>query len=276
MGNTPASMQEQLSTVIAKQIIDVMSDNKFGAASAITEDVQMVSSGKGSKISGVNIKQVANINVTAFLSDSTAIELKSDLKSKIANAVKVEASNNPLGKDPDINTKIANVVDNSIEQKFSRTSMIELNNSVKLGVKMVAIDEGGIDNIKIDQRGDIIMNFASSVGLDIATKLISNTDIKNSTDTKTSDFITGTIKAVGDAISGIIGSVLTGVWAGPVMMFAMFIAVVLIGVYIIKGGGTQPAPMMSYAPPMAAPVGRDNLAALGINMAALPPVGGPR
>ena len=121
---TPAKQQEQLSTLIQKQVTDIMSSNKFGSASAITQNIDIVAMGPGSKISGVNIKQVASINVTAFLNDKTSLELKSDLKEKLTNSIKNAASNMPLGQEQNVNTKIANVVDKSIETKFSRESMV--------------------------------------------------------------------------------------------------------------------------------------------------------
>ena len=119
--------------------------------------------------------------------------------------------------------------------------------------------------------------FTSSVGTDIASQLIGKTEIKNENDTKTTNFLSETIDSIGKGISSVLGTLFTGLYAGPVMMFVMFMAVVLVGVYIIKGGGGGSAPppqMMMYAPPMAAPVGGVGLESLGIDMSTLPHIGG--
>lgn len=264
---TPVKQQEQLNTLIQKQITDVMSSSKFGSASAITQTVSISAIGPGSVNSGVDIKQVASINVTAFLNDKTAIELKSDLKEKLVNSIKNEASNMPLGQEQNVNTKIANVVDKSIETKFSHESMVELNNAINQSASVLALAGGVNTDIAVYQKADTITKFTGSVATDISSQLIGNTDISNTSDTKTTNFLAETIGAIGGAIS----SVLMGAWAGPVMMFAMFMAVVLIGVWIVRGGGSsRPMPMTS-APPPNGGVGLENL---GIDLAKLPPVGG--
>jgi hypothetical protein len=260
---TPATQQEQLTTLIQKQITDTMSSSKFSSASAVTQTANITAVGAGSVNSGVNIQQVANINVSAFLNDATALNLKSDLKNNLTNSIKNQASNMPLGQQQNVNTKIASVVDKSIETKFSHDAMMELNNAVNQAVNVAAVAGGVNTDISVYQKADVITKFSNSVATDIATQLVGSDTVSNTSDTKTTNFLSETIGAIGGAIA----SVLAGAWAGPVMMFAMFMAVVLIGIWIVRGGGSHPMPPR----PPTGGVGLENL---GIDLAKLPPVGG--
>jgi hypothetical protein len=70
----------------------------------------------------------------------------------------------------------------------------------------------------------------------------------------------------------------TGIYAGPVMLFVMFMCVVFVGAYLMRGG-SKPAVVYRQVPvaaPMVAPVGGiwQDAANLGIDMSSLPPVRG--
>jgi 23S rRNA U2552 (ribose-2'-O)-methylase RlmE/FtsJ len=241
----PATQQNQLNTVIAKQITDVMKQQKFSSASAITQNVNIAAVGPNSKVSGVDVTQVASINTTAFLSDSTRLDLMSDLKEKLTNSIKNEASNMPLGQQPNVNTTIANVVDKSVESKFSHQSMVELNSSVNQSANIMAGMGGEIDTIKLVQKANVIQTFANDVATDISTKLIGNTDVDNKNDTKSTNFLAETIGAVGNAITGFFSGILQSALIGPLLLFGMFLGVVLLALYIARGRGT-PAPLPMY------------------------------
>lgn len=266
------TQQEQLTTLIQKQIVDVMSNQKFKSASSISQTTNIIALGKESKNTGVDIKQVASINTTAFLNDKTALELKSDLKDKIANSIKNEASDNPLGKQQNVNTKIANVVDKSIETKFSRESLIELNNSVNQAVNVAAIAGGENTVISVYQKGDVIAQFTSDVATDIASQLIGSSDVDNKSDMKTTNFFSETIASIGKAVGDVMSSVLTGVYAGPVIMFVMFMCVVLIAIYIAKGGSRKPSIVYQPMHPPIPPMGGTTPADFGIDVSTLPHV----
>jgi len=269
LGLTPANTQEQLTTLIQKQVIDIMSSSKFGSAAAITQSVDIAAIGADSKNTGVDIKQVANINVSAFLNDKTALELKSDLKEKLTNSIKNEASNMPFGQQQNVNTKIANVVDKSIESKFSREAIVELNNAVNQSVKLAAVAGGVNQDIAVYQKADVIAKFSSAVATDIATQLVGDNVTTNVSETKTTNFLAETVGAVGKAIGDTIKGLLTGVYAGPVMMFVMFMCVVLVGIYIARGG-SKPTVVYRQA---VGPAGGTTPADLGIDMSSLPHVG---
>ncbi len=290
---TPATQQQQLTTLIQKQVTDIMSDSKFGSASAVTQSANVTAVGPGSVNSGIDISQIATINTAAFLNDNTALQLKSDLKEKLTNSIQNQASNMPFGQQQNVNTTIANVVDKSIETKFSRESLMELNNAVNQTASVAAVAGGTNTDIAIAQKADVITKFSSSVGTDIATQLTGNNTTSNTSDTKTTNFLSETIASVGSAISSVIGGLFTGIYAGPVIMFAMFMCVVFAAVYIMKGGShsaLQQAQMgipvgtpvgipvgTPYGTPVGIPYGRPaggtTLADLGIDMSKLTPVG---
>jgi hypothetical protein len=230
----PPTQQRQLTTLIQKQIMDVMSSSKFSSASAITQDVSVTAIGAGSKNTGIDIQQAASINTAAFLNDQTALELKSDLKEKLKNSIKNEASNMPFGQKQDVNTHIENVVDKSIETKFSRSSLVELNNSVKQLASITAIAGGINENIKSAQKADIVAKFASSVGTDIATKLVGSNETTNEQETKTTNFISDTIGSIGKVVNDVVDSALLGAYALPVMLFVLFICVIAAAAYVLR------------------------------------------
>lgn len=231
----PATHQKQLNTIIAKQIVNVMSSKKFSSASAITQSASTVAIGKDSKVSGITIDQVASINTAAFLSDSTMIDLKSDLKEQIANAIKNEASNMPLGQQQNVNTTIENVVDKSIETNITHDTMMQLNNSINQSYSAYALSGGEVDAIKVSQKADVISTFTNTIANDISTKLVGNTGVTNDNETKTTNFLAETINAVGDAVTGFFSGIFTSAMIGPMLLFGMFLGVVLLGVYIARG-----------------------------------------
>lgn len=238
----PATYQKQLNTLIAKQIVNVMSSKKFNSASAITQSVSLVAIGKDSKVSGITIDQLASINTAAFLNDSTMLNLKSDLKENIANAIKNEASNMPFGQTQNVNSTIANVVDKSIETNITHDTMMQLNNAINQSFSATALSGGEIDAIKLSQKADIVSTFTDTIANDISTKLIGTTGVTNTTDTKTNNFIAETIGAVGSVISGIFNSAL-----GPFLLLGLFLGIVLLGLYIARGRAGMPMLPM-YAP----------------------------
>lgn len=253
----PATQQNQLNTLIAKQVTDVMKQQKFGSASAVTQSVNIMAVGPNSKNKDIDINQVASINTAAFLNDATRLDLMSDLKEKLTNSIKNEASNMPLGQQQNVNTTIANVVDKSIETKFSHQSMVELNSAVNQSVNVMAGMGGENESIKVMQKANVVQTFTNDVATDISTKLIGNTGIDNKNDTKTTNFVAETIGAVGNAITGFFSGILQSALIGPLLLFGMFLGVVLLALYIARGRGTPAAlPMYQYpSPPIQQPTG---------------------
>lgn len=254
---TPATQQSQLNTIIAKQVVNVMSSKKFSSATAITQSASTVAIGSGSKISGVTIDQVASINTAAFLSDSTMLSLKSDLKEAISNAIKNEASNMPFGQQQNVNTTISNVVDKSIETNITHDTILQLNNAINQSYSAVALSGGEIDAIKVAQKADVISTFTNEIANDISTKLIGNAGVTNVSDTKTTNFLAETIGAVGNAITGFFSGLLQSALIGPLLLFGMFLGVVLLGLYIARGrGGSSMIPVFMTQPAnQSTPVG---------------------
>jgi hypothetical protein len=264
---TPAKQQQQLSQDISNQVLSVMSQSKFQAAAAITQSATITATGT-SKISGVNINQTASINIGAFLSQQTNAQLQSDLKDALTNTITNDSSNMPFGKEPNVNTTISNIVNHSITSNFSVENMSQLNNAINQSVNITAVDAATLANIQIAQKADLITKFSNQVGTDIATKLMGSYTSNSGTTTKTSNFISDTIGAVGGAISSVIGAGAMAIFAGPAMLFIMLIVVVLIAVWIVRGGGSHelpPPPQMEYVSTPAMPAAYST---------GLPPVGG--
>lgn len=258
----PATQQTQLTNLIAKQIVNVMSSQKFGSATAITQNVSIAAVGQGSKASGITIDQMASINTAAFLNDATMLNLKSDLKDAISNAIKNEASNMPFGQTQNVNTMISNTVDKSIETNITHDTMLQLNNAINQSVSVVAAAGGvaggeGADAIKVAQKADVISTFTNTIANDISTKLIGTTGVSNTTDTKTTNFVAETVGAIGNAITGFFSGILQSALIGPLLLFGMFLGVVLLALYIARGRGTPaPLPMYQYPiQPMPRPTG---------------------
>lgn len=243
----PATQQTQLNTLIAKQITNVMKQQKFGSASAVTQSTNIVAVGPNSKVKDVDINQVASINTAAFLNDATRLDLMSDLKEKLTNSIKNEASNMPFGQQQNVDTTIANVVDKSVETKFSHESMVELNSAVNQSVNVMAGMGGEIESVKVVQKANVIQTFTNDVATDISTKLIGNTGIDNKNDTKTTNFVAETIGAVGSAITGFFSGILQSALIGPLLLFGMFLGVVLLALYIARGRAS-PGGMPMYMP----------------------------
>jgi hypothetical protein len=263
---TPAKQQEQMTTVIAKQIMAVMSSSKFSSGSAITQRASISASGNA-KITNSTIMQAATINTAAFLSDQTNLQLQSDLKDSLKNTIANQASNMPLGKEPNVNTKIASVVDKSIEQNFKYENMVQLNQSANQVADITAVNSGQISGGVISQRADVIAKFTNQVARDIASQLISTTDVTNTSDTKTTNFIAETVTSFGNAISGLF----TGILSSPVMMVVAVIAVIMIAI-IVRQRANQMGPMpgMIMPPMSSAPLPASPPAPA---MEPLPPVG---
>jgi hypothetical protein len=226
---TPAKAQEQLTTIIAKQMLNIMSKSKFSAAASVQQTATIYASGS-SKITNVSIIQAANINTTAFLSDQTVLDLKSDLKDSLKNVISNESSNMPFGREQNVNTRISNVVDKSIEENFSHENMVALNSATNQVAAITAVQSGQISDAQIQQRADIITKFTNTVALDIASQLIGTTTTDTSQSTKTNNFLAEIIATAGSFVSNLLSA--------PLMIFMVLIVIVVIGaiIYKLRGG----------------------------------------
>ncbi len=225
---TKPTQQAQLNTVIAKQILTVMSSSKYQGSAAITQTANIIASGT-SKITNTSVDQSANINTAVFLNDATTTELKSDLSESLKNTISNEASNMPFGQQQNVNTMISNVVDKSIEQNFTHDQMVALNSAATQTANVVGLQAGQISGVTVNQTASVVTQFAQSVANNISTQLVGTTDVANTSTMKTTNFIS--------EIIGSIGSVFSGLMTAPLIAFVVIIAIIIIIALIFKMSG---------------------------------------
>jgi hypothetical protein len=256
---TPQKTQEQLNQLISQNILNVMSSSKFSSGSATTQTVN-INVLNGASLKNATFEQVAAIDTSVFLNDSTNIQLQSDLANSLKNTLMNEATSMPFGREPNINTKISNVVDNSIKQNFTHEKMTQLNNAVSQAITINVIGQGSnASNISAAQKADVISKFADSVASSISGQLVAKNTADNTSSMKVTNWLSETIGALSSFIGGLM--------SGPVYAIIVFFALIILAVIVMRmatssGSGTK----VVYAAATPAPAG-------GIDTLSLPSVG---
>jgi hypothetical protein len=186
----------------------------------------------GAKISGINMSQIAKINLASLAEETRNIDFKIDLKKKI-NAVVADKSNGlPSIGGKSTNIEMQNIVENHIEQDFSVESIKNISADIKQNIDVNIIATGNksaIDNITVSQAAKSIQKQVTKMTTGIVSAITGRTDIEAILTKTEANPIVDIVKAPFEAIGDVLSSP-----GGMMFMIIAFIAILVGGYFYIN------------------------------------------
>ncbi len=181
-----------------------MARHSVSASGNIVQSQTLSASGKGSSIYGVNMSQIANIDVKVLSKSDVNAKMQTEIVNDLVNEITNKNAGLPLPlSEQDNSTDIKNIVESNVSASMGTDIMTSLALSIKQSQKASAKKGGNIYGSNLTQKADIIGEAVSLMASSITNELIQDTGVDNNAKVENQSALVNGIKAFGDIISSI-------------------------------------------------------------------------
>lgn len=229
--------------------------NKFATTSSTNVNQEVNVGGinlKGnSRLSGLSVDMKASVNLSTMANQAVNMDMRQEMKDNFAqqlnNAHTQFPSLNIGVSDTNVRTKIQNIFETNVDQKFSTENILaqSVNLNQKLNVGGIKLqDDAEAEDIKFSFTADVVQAMISGVSSEVKNELIKQTESTSDASNANKDPLSAGIESVGNAVGTVVGTTLGGIAgifsASPLAMVIVLIIVCVGGYYGYKkysGGG---------------------------------------
>ena len=233
MGPSHSTMK-QLSEVITNISMDVMVSQSTTADSDLVQS-QIINLSGNTINTNLSAKQTSTISLEAISDIRINAKIQAAILNKLVSEITKKDTNFPEITKKKTEMEISSIVRNNIKSSFSIKNIASISMKVKNTQGINASGNSVNTGIHETQESSGIGKLVNKMSSNIAQDLASGTDMKNTQSQETTDFIANTIKSVGDAIGGVVGSIGNSFGIDPQTTF-LFIVMVIAGAYIASTG----------------------------------------
>jgi hypothetical protein len=229
-----------------KQTSNIMMEsiNKFGSTSStnVSQDINMgmIRASGSSKIKNITVEMKSDVNLSLLANQEINAALQNDMKDKFSQNLENAHTQFPsmqIGtSDTNVKTKMTNIFETNVSQKFGTENLSNLSASISQKMKLAGIeasDDGEIDGVMIRQVSDLISGITNDIASKVAAASKKESEVDNSVSNKSVDPVSATVGAVGSALSNVLGTTLSGL--NQIMSVSPF-ALIIIAIVLITGG----------------------------------------
>lgn len=216
--------------------------NKFATTSStnINQEATIgaINLSGSSKLKGLSVNMDASVSLTTIANQAINMDMRQEMKDKFAqqlnNAHTQFPSLNIGVSDTNVRTRIQNIFETNVDQKFSTENILDQNVNInqKLNLRGINLEgDAEAEDLKFNFTANVIQEMISGVSNEIKNELIKETESTTEASNVSKDPLSAGIESVGNAIGTVVGTTLGGI-AGifSASPLAMVIVLIIIGV----------------------------------------------
>lgn len=253
VGSKSTSQHEQLNELINKISTDITVNASSKASGSIKQTQDLTIAGvSGSTVSGISQIQNAQLSVKSVQDAVSGADLQNKLISGITNEIEKTKTDFPQLIGSDTNTKIKNVVSNSVQTNFSMSALsslsMEINQKQKLAVAGIS-DGAVIKLISQKQSAKGIAEQINKMSNSISNQLLGETNVASKTTDTTKFFASDFAGTIGDSVNNLVKNVgdMFGIDGSTTILIGFVILIAFI--YLVMSGGSSKSNIQPMMPP---------------------------
>jgi hypothetical protein len=221
------SKQEVINESVTNTVLNAMATQSQSGVSTISQQIGNINIGGKTKIRGMEISQVASINLALLTEGSQSAQLASTITQDLIAKATQSSTSFPLPVNNDDEQIVKNIVKNNIDAQAKIVQENKLDIGTTQTVGDVNIMDADVANVKIIQKVDILANLSSGITNGLMQQFASKVSTSAEATQERKTFISD--------IADVFGNL--GMMGLMAVVLVVVIAVVMLSVMGSAGGG---------------------------------------